>query len=195
MALVLWGIVFLFLKYTVSLQDMSLFYLMTNLVGLLLIKWGLDEIECVTGQKVNDQLWFYGVMNLLLVTCRLFDVHVYEIGLEYFESYVLAFTLMFAHFYVFFFPLYIFSVLLKFDTHLLQKPFSYSVTYMVPICVSLALISFLTQTTDLGRALLWTTIILLELHASLRLLIANKTEAKVTSKMCEKAAYFFRKRI
>ncbi|MCC5895413.1 MAG: hypothetical protein JJU16_08135 [Alkalibacterium sp.] len=195
MALVLWGMGFLFLKYNFTLQDMSLFYLMTNLFGLLILKLGLDEIESTAVQKINDQLWFYGVMNVLILACRLFDVHVYEIGLDYFESYILAVTLLFAHFYVFFFPLYIFSTLVKLDTHLLQKPFSYSVTYMVPIAVTLALVSFLTVTTDLVRVLLWVTIIVLELHASLRLIIINKKTDKLDLKLRERVRNLFKRAV
>lgn len=193
MGLVLWGIIFLFLKYHFTLQDTSLFYIMTNLFGLLLLKLGLDENESANGQKINDQLWFYGVMNILLLTCRFFDVHVYEISLDYFENYVLAFTLLFAHFYVFFFPLYIFSALLRFDTHLMQKPFSYTVNYMVPICVSLAIISFSTYTSVLMRGLLWTAIIILQLHAAIRLLVINKTTITMDFRIGERIIRLLKK--
>lgn len=193
MGLVLLGMIFLFLKFNFTLLDTSLFYIMTNLFGMFLLKLGLDESECVDGQKVNDQLWFYGIMNVVLLTCRLFDVQLHGIGLEYFDSYLLALTLLFAHFYIFFYPLYIFSALLKHGTYQLQKPFSNSVNYMVIICVSLALIIVSSDTSELARTLLWTAVITLELNASLRLLINNRMKIKSDFRIGKRLMHLFRK--
>lgn len=109
MKLILAGFLLLFFKVNFTIFDYSLVYIFTNIFGYLLIRIGIEKTDESDEIFMKDSLWFYATMNLILLICLLFGVRLESISLNYIDSYILAFTILFVHIYLFVYPMYLFT--------------------------------------------------------------------------------------
>lgn len=101
---------FLFLKFQLTVSDSSYFYLVTNIVGAILLYYVLKS-------KAPKGFVFYLGMfmgnNILLLGLRLLDISVAGIPLSSFPSVVFSIFILVCYLYNFFYPLISFTELIK----------------------------------------------------------------------------------
>ncbi|GEQ32324.1 hypothetical protein B795N_02060 [Marinilactibacillus psychrotolerans] len=176
MKLILAGFLLLFIKVNFTIFDYSLIYIFTNIFGYLLIRIGIEKTDESDEIFMKDSLWFYATMNLILLLCILFGVRLESISLNYIDSYILAFTILFAHIYLFVYPMYLF---MQFIFYLDRKSLCLKVSRIqnimkvtIVLAVMISFSSFLISSIQY----LWIMVIGLQLYMLIVLSKNSKTD-------------------
>lgn len=177
MKLILSGFLFLFFKVNFTMFDYSLVYIFTNILGYLLIRLGIERSEESNEVFMKDSLWFYVTMNFILLLCVLFGVNLESISLEYIDSYILAFTILFAHIYLFVYPIYLFIQFIFYLEEQLGCLKSKRIQTVLGSSIALAIIISFSPSALSSIQYLWVIVIALQLYA----LVLLKKHSKDTS--------------
>ncbi|WP_208559540.1 hypothetical protein [Marinilactibacillus kalidii] len=169
MVLILMGFLLLFLKLNFTLFDYSLIYIMTNFIGYVLLRIGIENTDEADELYMKDSLWFYLILNLVLLFCRIFDLSIDNITFTYIETYLLAAALLFVHLYVFIYPLYLFSKCIAYLELKSKCLESKTLQNIVKSCIILAITITLLGNVLAGLQYLWIIVIFMQLTVLLLL--------------------------
>ena len=167
---VLMGLLLLFVKVNFTLFDDSLFYISTNLLGIFLFRMGIEKMDETDYLKEKEQMWFYVVMNIIVLFCRFFEVQVHSIGLDYFESYILASTLLIAHIYVLVYPIFLLKDVVKYTTNRLNDMRSKRMQLAIHACFILTLLTFPGSIPVVFESYLWISIVFIQIYTCLKVI-------------------------